>query len=170
MCKVAEGLYKISHSITTKAVGFYSNLYLYICVCVFACVCSSLRKMASRQSSLLILALPGPSHGKAYQERSTLLKVNSNLASRLCSLLAPFYFCPPALALLSLPLWFVLVLFSCIYLMSSSLFVLLSLFLLPSCFVSLYASATLHSLFLPPYFWVDFKKHKCYYIWSEEHE
>lgn len=39
MCKVAEGLYKISHSITTKAVGFYSNLYLYICVCVCVFMC-----------------------------------------------------------------------------------------------------------------------------------
>lgn len=69
---------------TTEPQG-YRGVSMVTCVfCVL--VCSSLRKMALRQSSLLILALPGPSRGTAYQEQSTPLKVRVSTTggSHLC--------------------------------------------------------------------------------------
>lgn len=63
-----------------------------------------LRKMASRPSSLLILALPGPSPGTVYQKQSTPLKVMSDVTlclflSSLCSFF--LCFCVPKTPLVS---------------------------------------------------------------------
>lgn len=71
--------------------GFYGNPHLYVCVC------SSHRAMASRRCSLLILALPGPSHGSTCQRRSTPLKVMSNLY--FSWLYSPFSSCTFTLAI-----------------------------------------------------------------------